>query len=78
MKKDPKVMIMGWNAATRIRPRMAEGSMLNLAKLVNGGVSGRVESITPPPRPRRTAQAGTADEESAKLEKRLQSLDCLE
>ena len=80
MKKDPKAMIMGLNAATRtlIRPWMAEGGRPNLPRLVNGGVSGRVESITPPARPRRNAEAVTADEESAKVEKRLQSLDCLE
>jgi predicted AlkP superfamily phosphohydrolase/phosphomutase len=80
MKKDPKVMMMGLDAATCtvVRPWMAEGGMPNLAKLVNGGVSGRVESITPPARPRRNAEAVTADEESAKVEKRLQSLDCLE
>jgi predicted AlkP superfamily phosphohydrolase/phosphomutase len=80
MKKDPNVMMMGLDAATCtvVRPWMAEGCMPNLAKLVNGGVSGRVESITPPARPRRNAEAVTADEESAKVEKRLQSLDCLE
>ena len=50
MKKDPKVIIIGLDAATwtLIRPWMAEGGMPNLAKLVNAGVSGRLESILPP------------------------------
>jgi hypothetical protein len=84
MKKDPKVMIMGLNAATRTltHPWMAEAGRPNLPRLVNVGVSGRQESIlpasSPPSRPGRTAQAGTADEESAKVEERLQSLDCFE
>jgi predicted AlkP superfamily phosphohydrolase/phosphomutase len=84
MKKDPKVMIMGLNAATRtlVRPRMAEAGRPNLPRLVNVGVSGRLELIlppsSPPASPGRTAPAGTADEESAKVEERLQSLDCLE
>jgi predicted AlkP superfamily phosphohydrolase/phosphomutase len=79
MKKDPNVM-MGLDAATCtvVRPWMAEGGMPNLAKLVNGGVSGRVVSITPPARPRRTAEAVTADEESARVEKRFQAPGYLE
>jgi predicted AlkP superfamily phosphohydrolase/phosphomutase len=80
MKKDPKVMVMVLDAATRtlIRPSMAEGGRPNLARLVNAGVSGRLESSLPPARPRRTAEAVTVDEESAKVEERLKSLDCLE
>jgi predicted AlkP superfamily phosphohydrolase/phosphomutase len=84
MKKDPKVMIMRLDAATwtLICPWMAEGGRPNLARLVNPGVSGRLESIlppiTPPARPGRTAQAVTADEESAKVEKRLQARGYLE
>ena len=84
MKKDPKVMIMGLNAATRtlIRPWMAEAGRPNLPRLVNVGVSGRVESIlgpiTSPARPGRTAQVVTADEESAKVKERLQALGYLE
>ena len=79
MKKDPKVMIVGLNAATRtlIRPWMAEAGRPNLPRLVNVGVSGRLESILPPisqpARPGRTTQAVTADEESAKVEKRFQA-----
>jgi predicted AlkP superfamily phosphohydrolase/phosphomutase len=78
MKKDPKVMIRGSDAAwTLIRPWMAEGGIPNLARLVNRGVSGRLESILPPitapARSGRTAQAVTADEESAKVEKRPQA-----
>ena len=43
-------MIIGLDAATwtLIRPWMAEGGMPNLAKLVNAGVSGKLESILPP------------------------------
>ena len=84
MKKDPKVMINGLDAATwtLMRRWMVEGGMPNLARLVNAGVSGRLESIlppvTPPARPRRTAQAVTADEESAKVEERLQARGYLE
>jgi predicted AlkP superfamily phosphohydrolase/phosphomutase len=50
MKKNPKAVIIGLDAATwtLIRPWMAEGGMPNLAKLVNAGVSGRLESILPP------------------------------
>ena len=50
MKKDPKVAIIGLDAATwtLIRPWMAEGSMPNLAKLMKDGVSGTLRSILPP------------------------------
>jgi len=50
VKKRPKAVIIGLDAATwtLIRPWMAEGGMPNLAKLVNTGVSGRLESIVPP------------------------------
>ena len=74
MKKDLKVMIMGLNEATRtlIRPWMAEGGRPTLPRLVNVGVSGRLESILPPISP--PARPGrTADEESAKVEKRFQA-----
>ena len=39
MKKDPKVIIIGLDAATwtLIRPWMAEGGMPNLAKLMKDG-----------------------------------------
>ncbi len=79
MKKDPKVMNRGSDAVTwtLMRRWMVEGGMPNLARLVNRGVSGRLESslppITPPARPGRTAQAVTADEESAKVDKRPQA-----
>src|ERR1043166_7860431 len=50
MKKVPKVVIIGLDAATWtvIRPLMAEGKMPNLAKLMKAGVSGTLESILPP------------------------------
>jgi len=50
MKKDPKVVIVGLDAATwtLIRPWMAEGGMPNLAKLMKAGVSGTLQSILPP------------------------------
>src|SRR5436305_632657 len=50
MKKVPKVVIIGLDAATWtvIRPLMAEGKMPNLAKLMKAGVSGALESILPP------------------------------
>jgi predicted AlkP superfamily phosphohydrolase/phosphomutase len=50
MKKDPKVIIIGLDAATwtLIRPWIAEGSMPNLAKLMKAGVSGTLRSILPP------------------------------
>jgi predicted AlkP superfamily phosphohydrolase/phosphomutase len=50
MKKDPKVIIIGLDAATwtLIRPWMAEGGMPNLAKLMKEGVSGTLRSILPP------------------------------
>src|SRR5256714_15259934 len=50
MKKDPKVIIIGLDAATwtLIRPWMAEGGMPNLAKLMKAGVSGTLQSVLPP------------------------------
>src|ERR1041385_861981 len=50
MKKVPKVVIIGLDAATWtvIRPLMAEGKMPNLTKLMKAGVSGTLESILPP------------------------------
>src|SRR5882672_6550113 len=50
MKKNPKVVIIGLDAATwtLIRPWMAEGGMPNLAKLIKEGVSGTLQSILPP------------------------------
>jgi predicted AlkP superfamily phosphohydrolase/phosphomutase len=50
MKKVPKVVLIGLDAATWtvIRPLMEEGKMPNLAKLMKAGVSGRLESILPP------------------------------
>jgi predicted AlkP superfamily phosphohydrolase/phosphomutase len=50
MKKDPKVVIIGLDAATwtLIRPWMAEGGMPNLAKLMKDGMSGTFRSILPP------------------------------
>jgi predicted AlkP superfamily phosphohydrolase/phosphomutase len=50
VKKRPKVVIIGLDAATwtLIRPWIAEGGMPNLAKLVNAGVSGKLESVLPP------------------------------
>jgi predicted AlkP superfamily phosphohydrolase/phosphomutase len=50
MKKVPKVVVIGLDAATwtLIRPWMAEGKMPNLAKLMKAGVSGSLESILPP------------------------------
>jgi predicted AlkP superfamily phosphohydrolase/phosphomutase len=50
MKKIPKTVIIGLDAATwtLIRPWMAEGRMPNLAKLLDVGVSGKLESVLPP------------------------------
>jgi predicted AlkP superfamily phosphohydrolase/phosphomutase len=50
MKKVPKVVVIGLDAATWtvIRPLVAEGKMPNLAKLMKAGVSGTLESILPP------------------------------
>src|SRR5438477_8603179 len=50
MKKVPKVVVIGLDAATwtLIRPWMAEGKMQNLAKLMKAGVSGPLQSIMPP------------------------------
>lgn len=50
MKKAPKAVVIGLDAATwtLIRPWMEEGSMPNLAKLMKDGVSGTLKSILPP------------------------------
>lgn len=50
MKKVPKAVIIGLDAATwtLIRPWMAEGGMPILARLMKEGVSGKLESILPP------------------------------
>ena len=50
MKKRPKVVIIGLDAATwtLIRPWIAEGGMPNLAKLMKAGVSGPLQSVLPP------------------------------
>ncbi len=50
MKKQPKLVVIGLDAATwtLIRPWMAEGSLPNLSKLMKDGVSGALESILPP------------------------------
>jgi predicted AlkP superfamily phosphohydrolase/phosphomutase len=50
MKKEPKVVVIGLDSATwkLIRPWMAEGSLPNLAKLLQAGVSGTLQSVLPP------------------------------
>ncbi len=50
MRKDPKVVVIGLDSATWtvIRPWMEEGSLPNLAKLMQGGVSGTLQSVLPP------------------------------
>lgn len=50
MKKTPKVVVIGLDAATwtLIKPWMAEGSLPNLAKLMQAGVYGPLESVRPP------------------------------
>jgi len=50
VKKSPKVVIVGLDAATwtLIRPWIKEGSLPNLAKLVTDGVSGPLRSVLPP------------------------------
>jgi predicted AlkP superfamily phosphohydrolase/phosphomutase len=50
MKKVPKLVVIGLDAATwtLIKPWMAEGSMPNLAKLMQAGVSGSLQSVLPP------------------------------
>ena len=50
MKKEPKAVIVGLDAATwtLIQPWMAEGSMPNLARLVREGVKGSLQSVLPP------------------------------
>ncbi|MEO8044938.1 MAG: alkaline phosphatase family protein [Spartobacteria bacterium] len=50
MKKVPKVVVIGLDSATWtvIRPWMAEGSLPNLARMMNAGVSGSLESVLPP------------------------------
>ena len=46
MKKVPKLVVIGLDAATwtLIKPWMAEGGMPNLAKLMQAGVSGPLQS----------------------------------
>ena len=53
VKKHPKVVIIGLDAATwtLIRPWIAEGGMPNLTKLMNAGVSGALQSVLPPVTP---------------------------
>ena len=50
MKKQPKVAVLGLDAATwtLVKPWVAEGYMPNLAKLISGGVSGSLRSVLPP------------------------------
>ena len=50
MKKLPKVVIIGLDAATwtLIRPWIAEGGMPNLASLMKVGVAGSLQSVLPP------------------------------
>ena len=50
VKKNPKAVIIGLDAATwtLIRPWVAEGGMPNLAKLMKTGVSGTLQSVLPP------------------------------
>ncbi|HEY1769859.1 MAG TPA: alkaline phosphatase family protein [Chthoniobacterales bacterium] len=50
MKKQPRVVVIGLDAATWtvIRPWIAEGRMPNLARLMRAGVAGSLESILPP------------------------------
>ena len=50
MKKSPKVVVIGLDAATwtLIRPWIDEGGMPNLANLMRAGVSGSLQSVLPP------------------------------
>jgi predicted AlkP superfamily phosphohydrolase/phosphomutase len=50
MRKEPKLVVIGLDAATwtLIRPWMAEGRMPHLARLMKDGVSGSLESVLPP------------------------------
>ncbi len=50
MKKEPKVVVVGLDSATWtvIQPWMAEGSMPNLARLMQSGVKGTLQSVLPP------------------------------
>lgn len=50
MRKNPKAVIIGLDAATwtLLRSWVAEGSMPNLAKLMQAGVNGTLQSILPP------------------------------
>ena len=50
MKKQPRLVVIGLDAATwtLIRPWIAEGGMPNLARLMNSGVSGSLQSVLPP------------------------------
>jgi predicted AlkP superfamily phosphohydrolase/phosphomutase len=45
-----KVFIIGWDSATwdLVNPWIAKGKLLNLAKLIDQGVSGKLESVIPP------------------------------
>jgi len=50
VKKSPKVVVIGLDAATwtLIRPWIDEGGMPNLANLMRAGVSGSLQSVLPP------------------------------
>ena len=50
MRKEPKVVVIGLDAATwtLIEPWMAEGSLPNLARLMQGGANGSLQSVLPP------------------------------
>ncbi len=50
MKKQPRLVVIGLDAATwtLIRPWIAEGGMPNLARLMNSGVAGSLQSVLPP------------------------------
>src|SRR6266705_3493427 len=50
MMKNPRVMIVGLDAATwdLIRPWLAEGHMPNLARLTSEGTYGKFQSVMPP------------------------------
>ena len=45
-----KVFVIGWDSATwdLIRPWIAQGKLVNLAKLIDQGASGSLESVIPP------------------------------
>jgi predicted AlkP superfamily phosphohydrolase/phosphomutase len=46
----PRVLLVGWDAADWkvARPLMAAGEMPNLARLVAGGASGNLVTLSPP------------------------------